>query len=595
IDMTKKIEFSAGGYGAESGDALSSVLKIDFKEGNEEELKGKVNLSMVDLGAIAEGPLNSASTFIIGVRRSYLTDMLKLAGAKGDFNISYYDMQGVFSYKLTSTNKLNLCLIYSADNFIKDPETRDNHYAYMNYIRSERIRVDKQQTYYGAADFNCSSMLASLSSVNLISPFISNRISVSLYNEKTYNNGIILRKDLYNFENRPDYLYRFNDSVAFLDDRFNKTFVFQCSFDFMPDKNNTVNTGFNYERISYDVNTLNSRLEYLISNLSAYPDISKLIYPVDPQYSRHIVLNAPVNKYSFYAQDSWQIQNDLVLNAGLRYDYFDMNKKQTVSPRISLSFIPIPNFSLKAAYGIFYQTPNYRQLKYDYPSESNTDNQKAVHYIIGADYRVSDILNLKLEGYIKKYENMIPVQLLGDGSLDYGSRENSANGYARGIDVQLVSDFEWINLRVSYGYMTAKERLNGTVNYYSRYTDQMHTLASILDLNLGRKWNASLRVFYGSGYAVPSTYLDRSVSPARWITIAAGTKHLPAYEREDIRISKEFEMYSRPLVLYLDVMNVLNKKNIVTTQYTYDRQGNPNANDVDLFPIIPSIGVMYNF
>lgn len=595
IDMTKKIEFSAGGFGAESGDALSSVLKIDFKEGNDENLRGKVNLSMVDLGAIAEGPLTPGSTYIVGVRRSYLTDMLKLAGAKGDFNISYYDLQGVLSFLLTRNNRLNLCLIYSADKFIKEPEIRDDRYTFSSYPRSERVRTFKQQTYYGAGDFSCSNMLASLSSVNLLSPYISNRISVSLYNEKTYNSGLVLRKDLYTFENRPDYLYRYSDSLSFLDDRFNKTFVFQLSFDFLLDRNNTLNTGINYERISYDVNKLDSRLEYFMSNLSAYPDTSMLVYPVDPQYGRQIVLKAPVNKYSFYIQDSWQLQNDLVLNAGLRYDYFDMNKKQTVSPRLSITYFPFTNFSIKAAYGIFYQTPNYRQLKYDYPSKNNTDNQKAAHYIIGADYRISSKLNLKLEGYIKKYENMIPVQMLGDGSLDYGSRENCASGYARGADVQLVSDFEWVNLRISYGYLTAKERLKGTDNYYSRYTDQTHTLASIIDFNLGKNWNASLRVFYGSGYAFPSTYLDRSVKPARWVTTTGGTKHLPAYEREDIRISKEFELYYRPLTVYLDVMNVLDKKNIVTTQYTYDRQGNPNSKEVDLFPIIPSIGVMYNF
>lgn len=83
IDMAKKVDFSAGGFGAENGDALSSILKVDYREGNSDKFSAKMNLSMVDLGIITEGYVDQNSTFIFGARRSYLNQVLKLAGVKG--------------------------------------------------------------------------------------------------------------------------------------------------------------------------------------------------------------------------------------------------------------------------------------------------------------------------------------------------------------------------------------------------------------------------------------------------------------------------------------------------------------------------------
>ncbi|HSR17344.1 MAG TPA: hypothetical protein VLM39_04545, partial [Ignavibacteriaceae bacterium] len=63
----------------------------------------------------------------------------------------------------------------------------------------------------------------------------------------------------------------------------------------------------------------------------------------------------------------------------------------------------------------------------------------------------------------------------------------------------------------------------------------------------------------------------------------------------DLRITKEFELFSFPTSVYLDVSNLLNFKNIYTYSYRYDSSGNPYREEIELWPIIPTLGMTVKF
>ena len=74
-DAVKDIRFYAGGYPAKYGGRVSSVLDLVGKNGDEQNLRGSVGLSMLSGRSVVEIPLGRGSLLISG-RRSY-TDILR--------------------------------------------------------------------------------------------------------------------------------------------------------------------------------------------------------------------------------------------------------------------------------------------------------------------------------------------------------------------------------------------------------------------------------------------------------------------------------------------------------------------------------------
>nr|WP_121272261.1 TonB-dependent receptor [Pedobacter schmidteae] len=65
--------------------------------------------------------------------------------------------------------------------------------------------------------------------------------------------------------------------------------------------------------------------------------------------------------YFGYAQANWQAASQLSVTAGARYDYHDKYGAK-VNPSIGLQYSPYTNFTLKAAVGSGFKTPNFQQL-----------------------------------------------------------------------------------------------------------------------------------------------------------------------------------------------------------------------------------------
>ena len=207
------------------------------------------------------------------------------------------------------------------------------------------------------------------------------------------------------------------------------------------------------------------------------------------------------------------------------------------------------------------------------------------------------MLTIKAEGYYKKYSDLISSEREPGGNIIY-SRRNDSKGHAAGIDLyvsmKLGSYYGWI----SYGLLSAKEDLlNDNKGEFPRYTDQRHTISLVNDFELGKEWSLNLRFTYGSGFAfTPSTSTyNNELRRYEWIEGDKNSEHLPAYKRIDIRIGKEFSLFNLPAFAFLDVNNLLNFKNIYSYRYRFDNNGLPYRAEIELWPMLPSVGLTVKF
>ncbi|MCA9748808.1 MAG: hypothetical protein KC414_06860, partial [Romboutsia sp.] len=367
---------------------------------------------------------------------------------------------------------------------------------------------------------------------------------ISFYDQRENENFItqnIFQEDIYSNEhyftnNTNSHVYNLELGI--------KTFEFESELNYQLSPFYDIKSGLRYKNIFYDQNNIMDRIVDNIAYTPEFPDTFRTSFISDLAHITNIN-KAESYKTSAYIENILQINDNLMLNIAGRTDYFDMNQELTFSPRLNLSYSTKFGTILRAAWGHYYQSPIYTQLKYSEASDKNTKSQMAIHYILGVeqdfDLSKSDIstLKFKLDFFYKDYRNLISSYYSHYDKLFY-SRINDAVGFARGFDTYLLLTIPKFYTWISYSYLTSMEdELNDNRDPYPRLTAQTHTLAWIGDLSLGKGWGLNTKYYYGSGYpySEKTLYYYKESNEYIWETEANITSYLPSYQRFDIRIS----------------------------------------------------------
>ena len=85
------------------------------------------------------------------------------------------------------------------------------------------------------------------------------------------------------------------------------------------------------------------------------------------QQNRDVVFNLDDRRSSWnggvFIQDEYQILDNLILTAGLRYDHFE-TFGGSLNPRVALIYSPFTRTSLKFLFGTGFRAPNGYELYY---------------------------------------------------------------------------------------------------------------------------------------------------------------------------------------------------------------------------------------
>jgi outer membrane receptor protein involved in Fe transport len=604
IDMMQKVTLVTGGFSAKYGDRMSSVMDIQYREGNRELFKGLATVSMTNVDALIEGPLTSNMSFILGGRKSYVEYAMKFLNIDEDVHPSFYDVQGVLTYTISPRDKLQFEFIHAGDNFLLDPgSTPNGPFDYAGQYKGRAASFHEFASSYEEENARYFSNLFDLQSSNILSSSALLKSELSYYEqieeEYSYNSTDFSR----DIASTPNYFYRSKQEHLYSNDLRIHTLEAKSALGLQATPWYELNLGLSYQTILYDQQLLDRRPFSETTNTIRYPDTTNS-YRVDNSVdaaNEHVAARS--FKFASYLEHVVQLGDDLILNVGARVDYFDFNKDASFSPRINFSYRLLDQTTLRAAWGFFYQSPIYSELAYSVASDSNTKGEKATHYILGVERVIpfdplsTSSLTLKIEAYNKVYDQLISSVRTSSGRITY-SRKNDAAGWARGLDLYIALNLPRFYGWLSYGFLESREDLlRDKIGEYPRYTDQRHTVSLVGDWNLGSFWATNLRAQYGSGYAfTPSTAVYNSQT-RQWAWVQGGKNSgtLPPYRRVDIRISKEFEIWKLSTLVYFDVSNLFNFTNVQSYRYRFNKNGDPYTEQVTLWPILPTLGMTVKF
>lgn len=606
VDLIKKVDLITGGFSARYGDKMSSVLNIEYREGDREKYSGAASLSLAYLDGYFEGPITKNSSFLFGIRKSYMEYVLSMIDYEDISSVqpSFYDIQGVLSYHFSPTNRLLFEFIHAGDDFSYLPFKSREFLPYIGSFKGQDAAVKASRNENEDNDATYFSNMFDLQSINVLSSKTLLKAELSYYQQADNEYRLFKREEKQEYstlitkENFFDNLFtqRFTFDTLKI-----RTFEFKTDLAYQFSHNYEINFGLSYQNINYNEN-LDDIWTYIRTNNfnNSSIEVSDTIIRRGV-FGEDEPIDVNSDKFSSFLENVLQLGNYLTINLGGRADYFDLIKDFNFSPRISAAYSLTENTFIRGAWGYFYQTPTYKQLITSEATDTNTQSQLAIHYILGIEHSMflsnstNNFFKVKLEGYYKEYKDLISSYFGVFERITY-SKRNDAIGSAKGIDFHTILNLNRFYLWISYGLLYANEnKINDDRDEYPRYTDQRHTISFISRLDLGAKWSFSLKGYYGSGFPYTPRTAYFEDGSWYWKSGEIHSAHLPAYKRIDIRLSKDFNFSKSELNVFIDVSNVFNFKNIQNYEYKTPGFTKPSPEEVLLWPILPSLGIRYKF
>ena len=322
-------------------------------------------------------------------------------------------------------------------------------------------------------------------------------------------------------------------------------------------------------------------------------------------------------QFAYYIQDKVEIDY-LIVNAGLRFDYFepdgsylkDPNKinlldglqppfpdslltnaksKSQISPRLGLSYPISDKGAVHISYGHFFQippfenlyrNPNFRiPLTGDFPENigntignADLEPQQTIMYEIGLQQALTDELGITVTGYYKDIRNLLAAEIyIKNEFRKFSKLINKDHGSVKGITLSFEKRFiGGVGATLDYTFQIAKgsasdpnaafnnAQSNPPIESNKQLVpldwDRTHSLNFTLTLGVPGDYIASFIGRLGSG-------LPYTPSLQNQRTGLENSDNRPAFYDVDVYATKFFELAGHQFSVYVKVFNLFDTLN----------------------------------
>ena len=603
-DLVNSVKFSAGGFGAQYGDKMSSVLDVDYIR--PDSFKASITLGTMLNSAMISGKKGRFSGFL-GLRNFNNGLVTKSLDVSGNYSMRFSDVQSLLSYKLARHWNVEFLGNLASNAYQLNPTSRTSTFGTIQNAYSLNVGMAGQEALnylYGMAH-------ASLK----YKPTVRNEFQWMI------NHTSIAEEEVFDVEGAYFLSQLDRDLSSKTYGKPLKTLGYGYYLDHGRNRMNSGVTqvahlgriGKNTDAFSWHYSiranweTVNDKIAEWYYNDSAEYNLSPWGSSEDTiLFDNYIKARNQISSVRLKGHwgAQWRIskREQLWLNAGVRGQYWNLNEEMVVMPRLSLSWEPNKNYNerqrvdslkrpdvlWKIALGSYHQPGFYRELRgFDGVLNKALLSQKSNHLVAGYEryiYAGTRKFKYTSEAYFKYYQDLVPY-LFDNIRIRYYA-QNSAQGYAWGVDQRLYGEFSdglesWFTL----GIMQTKERITYfdketqkdiTTDYLRRPTDRRVNLGVVFQDQMPNNPSLRVNLSLNIGTAIPY-YLH---GQARYTTTP---NVIPPYRRVDIGFSKLFNTQKNPWLsrfglknawLSADIFNLLAINNVIGYSWVKDLQNN---------------------
>ena len=614
--MAQGLKFSTGGFGAQYGDKLSSVLDITYRQPRSFRASGEVGILTTNLHV--EGTSRNREdrdqpgrfTYLMGARRFSMAYLLNSLDTRGEYKPLFLDYQGMFTYTpkakpqavrykerpngkvdtiyaATTPLKITGFFTTSRNRYLFEPVTKETTFgtiqqAFRILVAFEGRELSSYTTSLGAV------MIEQQPSTRLQLDYIFTAFNTREEERFDVEGGYLLGQVNTNFGsdefNEAEFDLgigsEFRHARNFLT---SNVYSAQARGRWLSDNDATHRVLFG-AKIQYQT---------LVDDLKEYAVLDSAGYLVDSlgKFGREEYIRGQISlnsfQYSAFVQHEWQLSPSLALHSGFRGMYYDLIDSWMFSPRVQLLWRAAVDqdgetkLRIRLASGLYYQPPFYREFRrLDGSVNLNVKPQRSIHYIAGMDYRFfgwGRPFRLFAEAYYKDLDNLIPYEVQNVRIRYYP--DQVARGYAYGLDARLNGEFiKGVDSWLSLGLLkTSEDVLGNERGFVPRPSDQRFTFSMFFqdELPINPTYKVQMTYVYGSGlrFGPPNNFEQRT------------DYAFPPYHRVDIGFSKLITMlpetYQKVGVesiwATVEIFNLLQRENTVSYVWVKDLQNNSFA------------------
>lgn len=571
-DLLRSADIYSGGFGAEMGGRISSVMDLTTRDGNKKHIAGKIGASTFGAKILLEGPIVSqkndnggSSSFLLSYKNSYLEQSSKIL-------YSYIDEKGL---------PFNYSDLYGKVSFNSANGTKINFFGF-NYSDRATYKAVSKFAWDAAGGGTSFVIIPGASPV-----LIDGNIAFS-----SYKIGL-------DETNRPSR----KSSISGFNGGFNITYFLgkdQLKF------------GFEMLGFATDFNYTNSA-NRVISQTQFTSEIAPF---VTGKISRNKWLIEPGFRLQYYASLS---NTSPEPRLAIKYLATDKLRFKFAGGLYSQNLIAAN--SDRDVVNLFYgflsgsdeiqDEFNGKALKYKI--------QKSQHVIVGAEIEPAKHVTLNIEAYYKNFSQLTNINRnkLFEDKPPYNDPTSSSykpeylrtdfiieTGDAEGLDFSLKYDYKKIYIWAVYS-LAYVHRFDGIDHYLPHY-DRRHNVNLLVTYKFGALdvWEINARWNFGSGFPFTQTqgfYESLNFPNGIQTDITAengqlgviygdyNAGRLSAYHRLDLGITRKFNL-SETSVLEANftLTNAYDRNNI----FYVDRISNERVYQL---PIMPSFGMNWSF
>ncbi len=553
VDILKNVDVYTGGFGAEYGGRLSSVMDVTTRDGNKNRLAGKFDVSTFGAKALLEGPIHkqkneddASATFLLSIKNSYLAQSSKIFYTYIDKNglpFNYLDIYGKIAVNSPNGSKVDVFGFNFNDNV--------TYKVLQNY---------SWKSYGGGMTFLA---IPGKSSVLIEGNFAYSTYKVDLEEA--------------NKSPRSSSINGFNGGLNF-------TYFFG---------KDALKYGLEmsgYKTILDFYNIVNRQIDYTQNSTEA-----AVFVKYKWMFGKFII--EPGLRFQYYASIS---AASFEPRLAIKYNAYKNFRLKMAAGLYSQNLISTT------------YDKDVVNLFYGYITSPTNKLQKCDQVVLGFEWDLMQNLSLNVEGYYKYYPRLTTLnrnKLYDDtpenaNVADYYKKDFVyETGDAEGVDFSVKYDWKKIHFWLTYslGYI---HRQDGVYTFVPPY-DRRHNLNVVSTFNWGKRndWELDARYNFGSGFPFTQTGgFFEQINFANMGTNYATTNgtlgilysdydkgRLPYYSRLDINLKKIFFLgKTTKFEINASVTNALDQQNIFYfDRVTYTR--------IDQMPIMPSLGLSFSF
>lgn len=596
IDAINSIKLIKGGFPAEYGSRLSSVLDIRMKDGNMNTFKGSGMIGMVAAKLAIEGPIKKDTTSYIISARRMLYDLLTRPISKMVFDgvsvgYTFYDFNAKVNHIFSDKNRIYLSTYLGRDRSV--------------------IKLKKDTPFKNSLEWGN----------NLVALRWNHVFNSKLFSNATlsYTRYKFITNDMFEYNNSGN---NYISSRRFL--------------------SGIYDTGAKID-FEYFVNS-NYKLKFGANSI--YHTFTPGITKNKTKTNGENTLNQTVGsqhlfawEHSTYFENKLKIGRLINTNFGLRGVMYAIANKNYLSlePRLLASALVAPTMSIKAAYSKMQQnihllTNNGIGIPTDLwiPSTNNIAPQQSHQYSMGVARSIKDNLyECSIESYYKTMSNLISYKeganLIGTQNNWENLIDNSGKGISYGVEFlaqkKKGQTTGWI------GYTWSKtnrqfDNINNGNTFPFKY-DRRHDLSVVVTHKINDKIDVSGTWVYGSGSAFtlpiakyditdPKNYIPEYVTNVQdynttevYVYGDRNAARMRSYHKLDIGANFRKQKKWGERVLNISLYNAYNRQNPYYYYVETVADTNPLTGDViseksmikqlTQFPILPSISYSFTF